>query len=509
MSEVFGPSDRLLVRLATNTIVQGVGTVVASLISVVTFIAVTRSLGPESYGDYTASLAFLYIPVVLVDIGLSTAVVRQISAHPSTAEAYMRTTVPLRAVISLLLVPAVVGAAFVAPVSDQTRLGIVIGSVGAVAILMTGSISPIFQARLQQQWYALANVAGRIVTLGLTLGALEAGYGFEGVVWANVIGLWATTLGCLLAATRMIPMRPVVDTEAWRHVLRGALALALALGLGQVYLRVDALILAFLKPEYEVGIYGAAWRFIEFSSFVAAAVAVTILPALSRFVASDDVRLRQITSRVLDVLLIAAIPLTILYAVYAEDIVVFSAGEEFAEGGDALRILAAYVPMMFVGMLLWNVLIAHRADRMLLRIGVTALLSNVLLNLILIPPFGFRGAAVAACASEGLALAMGAFAVKGIQGLPSLGYLRVLLPAGALMLLAVVTLPWPPLVAGTVATAPLRPRRRRRCPGRAATPFAGSPAEAGPTRARALDGREPRASSRSRPGLRSRRARAS
>jgi O-antigen/teichoic acid export membrane protein/glycosyltransferase involved in cell wall biosynthesis len=451
VSELFGPSDRLVFRLATNTVIQAVGIALGSLISFVTFIAVTRGLGPEAYGDYTASIVFVFIPVVLVDIGLSTTVVRQISARPETTEPVMRTTIPLRIAITFLVVTVILAAALVAPVTDRTRVGIAIGSLGAIAILLMGSISPVFQAQLKQQWYVLANVVGRVATLVLTLGALELDYGFKGVVWANVAGIWATALVAIFAAARFVSLRPVVDVSAWRGIVRGAVALALALGLAQVYLRIDALLLAFLKPEYEVGIYGAAWRFVEVAGFIAGAVCVTVLPALSRFVESDDARLRRMTRRSLDVMLAAAIPITVLYIAYARDIVVVSAGDEFPEAGIALRILAPYIPMMFVGALFWNVLIAHWTDRVLLRLALVAVGSNVALNLVLIPPFGYRGAAAAALSSEAIALLLGALAVARAQGLPSFGYLGVLAPAAGAMVILVLVLPGPPLIVGGAA----------------------------------------------------------
>ena len=72
----------LVVRLAANTVVQAVGSVVASAIGLFTFVAMTRGLGPEAFGDFTAATVFLMIPVVLSDVGLSSAVLREMSAHP-------------------------------------------------------------------------------------------------------------------------------------------------------------------------------------------------------------------------------------------------------------------------------------------------------------------------------------------------------------------------------------------------------------------------------------------
>ena len=453
MSDVFGASDRLLVRLAANTVVHAAGTGFGSLISFFTFVAVARGLGPDSYGDYTASLAFITIPVVLVDIGLSTAVVRYLAGDPDRTERVIRTTVPIRALATAAVVAAIIGVAAVAPFSDQTKLGILIGSLGAVALLVTGTVFPLFQVRLSLQWVVLANLAGRIVTLALTLAALSAGYGFEGVVWANVAGLWGAALLALAAASRFTSLRPIVDLGESRRMVAGAVALALAVGLAQVYMRLDAVLLALLRTEYEVGIYGAAWKFIDVAGFAAGAVSVTVLPALSRFAATNDPRLRTMASRALDVMLAAGVPVAVLLGALAPEIIRLTAGAEFREGATALRILAAYVPMMFVTMLLWNIIIARGADRTLLKLGLATVVANVALNLALIPAFGYRGAASAALGSEALSLFLGLLAVHRLQALPSVGYLRVVLPASLLMALVLVAFPGPAAVTAVAAVA--------------------------------------------------------
>src|SRR5687768_3887518 len=96
--------DRLAVRLAANSVVQIGGSALAAAISFFTFVAMTRGLGPEAYGDYVAATSFLFVPIVLSDLGLATTVLRDISARPENTEAIMRRSVPLRAGISALAV---------------------------------------------------------------------------------------------------------------------------------------------------------------------------------------------------------------------------------------------------------------------------------------------------------------------------------------------------------------------------------------------------------------------
>ena len=52
--------DRLGARLAANSAIQIAGSGLASAISFFTFVAITRGLGPEAFGDFTAAMVFLF-----------------------------------------------------------------------------------------------------------------------------------------------------------------------------------------------------------------------------------------------------------------------------------------------------------------------------------------------------------------------------------------------------------------------------------------------------------------
>ena len=250
MSSGTGPGggERLATRLAANSIVQIGGSALAAAISFFTFIAMTRGLGPDAYGNYVAATSFLFLPIVLSDLGLATTVLRDISARPEDTEAVMRRSVPLRAGISAVAVAAMVVLGLVIPFNEQTQVAVLIWSVGAWATLMNVALLPVLQSQLRMQWAVVANVVGRTAALGLTLGALAADLGFEGVVWAQVIGVVVTFLVDLAVVGRLVRLRPIVDVPYWRNLVRGSIVVGLAVGLGQVFFRVDGVILALVRP---------------------------------------------------------------------------------------------------------------------------------------------------------------------------------------------------------------------------------------------------------------------
>jgi O-antigen/teichoic acid export membrane protein len=438
-------------RLAGNALVQAVGTVVASLISVVTFAAITRYLGPGGYGDYAAATSFVLIPTVIADLGLSAAVLRDISAAPARTEALVGASLPFRAGVAVVALGITVACAWAFPFDEEIRQAVLIAAIGGLLTLMTLSLLPVLQARLQMQWAVLATVAGRLVALGATLIVLEAGLGLNGVVAAAVSGLAVTFLIVLLAVSRRIHLRPRIDFDYWRRLLGTSVVLGAAIALGQIYFRIDTVIVAVLRPATEVGLYAAAYKFLELAEVVAAAVAVSIFPTLARFAAERDPRLHAAVQRTFEVLLAAAAPITVVCAAIPATLLGVLAGHDFTDAATALRILAFYPLLAFTNGLLWRLLVAAHLEKTLLRVSLLVLGLNVALNFALIPAFGYLVAAVTSLASEALSVGVVLYiARRRMNYTPGLRYLAVVLPAAAVMAAIVLLLPGPDLVAAAL-----------------------------------------------------------
>jgi O-antigen/teichoic acid export membrane protein len=443
-----------VLRLATNTIVQIGGSFVASAVGLLTFVAVTRGLGGTDFGVLTTALVYLTIPVVLADVGLATVVVRDISARPERTASAMQAALPLRVLVSALAVGVAVALGYAIPFSSQTHDLIAIGALGSFLTLMIQGLSPVLQAQLKMHWAALTTIVGRLATFGLTLAVLAAGGGLGGVMVASVAGIGATFALQLVVVARIVSLRPTFDFAYWRVLLKGSIAIGLALAVAQIYFRVDVLLLAAFRDPAEVGLYGAAVKLLELSELVAAAIGISVFPLLARFVQVDRPRAATLYQRTFDLLIAAAVPLVVLMTLAATSVIVLISGEEYREAGDALRLLAPYVLLSFVTGLSWRALIAYGEDWALFRLAAGILTLNVVLNLIVIPVYGFRGAAATTIVSELTGLGAALVLLKRRHGLlPSLRYGLAVLPAAALMAVVLLAVPGPIVLRASLAGA--------------------------------------------------------
>lgn len=438
-------------RLASNTLVQAAAIPLQSFISLGTYALITRYLGPSAFGDYTTATAYLLIPLALADIGLSAIVVREISSVPERAEEVLRASYSLRLIISAVAVAVTAGTSLLLPFDHRARIAILIMAGGAFLSLVNLSILPILQVQLRMQWAVFANLSGRIATLAVTLLVLALGLGFKAVVTANVVGLAVILAVCVFAARSSYTLRPSVDLAYWKRFLRASLILGTGLAILQVYFRVDTVLIGLLRPSAEVGLYGAAYKFIELTQGLAFTVFISMFPSLSAFAARGDTRFTSLAQKSFEAVMAAAVPLSVTMFFAAGPLLDATAGHRYGGAAGALRILAFYPLLGFASGLFWRILIAAHNEGTLLAAAVSILVVNLVLNLALIPTYGYRVAAITSIGSEAFSLAIAALATRRKVGfVPQLGYLGVLTASGAVMAVITRTLPIERLAAAFV-----------------------------------------------------------
>lgn len=453
--EGFAPSGGLRTQLAVNTIAQVLGAFGGAVIGLVTFFVLARGLGPAAYGDYTAATAFLFLPIVLVDGALTVGVVRDISAAPERTERAMRAFLPLAAVASVAIITLIVGIGLALPFTDRTKVALLIGAVGAFLTLMTFSLRPFFQARLEMQRAVVTNILGRLVTLAMVVLAFALGLGFESVVAATVVGPAVTFVLQLVLIAREISMRPAIDTAYWRTLAVGSSAVSIASAISQMTTRLDTTILALSRTPTEVGYYGAAYRFLEIPSTAGNAVSVSLFPPAARLVAAaDHERVRELTHRATDVLTAATVPFMLLMIGFPEELLRWTAGSSYEGGAVAVQILALALPLNFSNQALFAVHAAYHADRLLLAVASAALLLALILGVILIPVYGFEAAAAVAVTVQAVFTAvLGTHAARRYGVLPRVRYGITVAFAALPAVLITLFLPGPPLVVAAAALA--------------------------------------------------------
>lgn len=202
-------------------------------------------------------------------------------------------------------------------------------------------------------------------------------------------------------------------------MLRWALPQAGVLVLGVIYFRLDTFLLSFLSSDAEVGLYGVAYRVLEVLIVVPVYLMTTLFPEVARQ-RPHAARLNEIVQGAFSSVVLAGVPLVIVFAAFAEEIVAVAGGPRYADASPVLRVLVVAVAILFVNTVFFQSLVALNRQRNLFMLLLGVLVGNVALNLLLIPPLGAMGAALALVVTEAAALGLVLRTFVGVGTVPTL-----------------------------------------------------------------------------------------
>jgi O-antigen/teichoic acid export membrane protein len=397
--------------VALNTAVQLVARLAAIALALVSFGLVTRYLGVAGFGEYALVLTFLAVLVPISDVGLTAIGVRELARDRAHEETIIGNLLVLRFAVALAASVLLIAISPLFPYSDRVESGLRLAAVGLFALVLSGLPLIVFQSRLRLELSALVDFVVAAATLLFVLVGTQADLGFNFLIFATVVaGFTGAGLGFALAS-RLVRLRPRFERERVRTLLAAALPVGVFLMFVVLQLRIDTVLLSLLKPVEDVGVYGAAYRFLEQALFFPGLFMAAVYPILAAMIANSDPGLQLAVDKSLTFLLALAIPLAAGSFVLAPDLISLIAGESFSEAVEPMRVLAFSSIFVFMTALFSSLLVLYERQRQLVVLVAAALALNVALNLILIPAFSYVGAAAASLATQtcfGIALIVAA-----------------------------------------------------------------------------------------------------
>ncbi len=396
-------------KLGKQSAIYGLGGLVSRILAVLLLPLYTTYLSRADYGKIETLVAATAVMVIVLRLGISSAFFR---FYFDAVDDDGRTRV-VRTSFWFTMVSATAGLilmlAFADQISQLLKLGNEVGLVAAAAVGLWAQmnyeqLTSLFRAEERSVGFVIASLANVLITVGATvLLVVTLHKGPLGVLVGNFIGTLCVYF--VLVGYRRYQLGLVFDRKLFRAMNKFGMPLVpAALALWAINF-IDRLFIAKYKGQGEVGVYSVAVRVSSAIVFLMIAFR-TAWPAFAYSIA-DDREARRTYSYVLTYVVFVTCWVSLAFGLLAPWIVhVLARGPGFQRAAQAVGLLAfggaAYTAytVMAIGSgrarkTQWNWVIA----------GVAAVV-NIALNVILIPPYGMMGAAIATAAAY-LALFLG------------------------------------------------------------------------------------------------------
>jgi len=363
-------------------------------------IFVVRGLGAQIFGQYAAVLAFGATFAILSDLGLGVYVVRQVARWREDpggleqAETLYGNVLVLRLLLGLITILLVTGAAWLSKRPLVMVGAVALNATSLILYAVQGTSDAVLAGFERLDISAGAKVVSQLAFVCIGSIVLVKGVGYYGLIIANLVGVGLMTIVCWRGVRRLGVLPRSVDPRKWPALLRSSLpfgVIGFALGLSYKF---DSVLLDIYRGDTETGYYNAAYNLI-FSAVIFSNVLNTALyPSLARQAASAPAQLPKIYERALRYLMVVALPIAVGTWALADQIVPFLFQSSYLPAIPGLKILIWVVPLMFASEFLGYVVIIDGKEKYVARAVSISTGLNVAINLLLVPRFGFFGAAV-------------------------------------------------------------------------------------------------------------------
>jgi O-antigen/teichoic acid export membrane protein len=389
--------------VARSFFALGLGESAARLVGFIAMLVVARRVGASMYGVIGVATAIvLYLNRVVdggIELGLG---VREV-ARDSRLDRFLPSILTARILVAsvVVLVVTLIGLVFL-PEPDGMTLVVM-----ALTLLAVGGGARWVHIGLHRSANAaLAMLAGQAVAAVLLIALVHGPGDVVRVPALMLVGEALTSITLLWwlgPATRRLPVE--IRPEVIRPLLPRAGALVLSALLGILIYNADFIFLRVFRDAAAVGYYNAAYTLVTFFLNVGTAYSLSLLPSLTRL---SSVRREQehLYAGAMAQVFAAGLPVALGGTLLAGPIIALLYGAGYSAGAEPFRLLIWCIPLCLLRDVPLMALQAAGREGKILRVTLFAAGVNLGLNVLLIPRWGLRGAAIATLVTEATRMAL-------------------------------------------------------------------------------------------------------
>lgn len=349
-----------------------------------------RLLGVMNFGVLNFAAYFTSLFAALFDFGLSQLLTREIARDLSRSRELLGSVLLLKLGFAAAASVLVIAVASVSGFTAETLTAVLLTTLALAVNQLAAAFLSALQAHRRMALVSAANIindaalSAAIIFLLPTFPHVTAAIGITAAV--SVLNLLL-----LFGVYRRLVGMPVfrVDSRAASMLLREGVPIALAsLGIA-LYTFAGPTILKFTRGETEVGIFSAGFKLITILSIIPTAFTQVLFPVYSEFFAHSREKLEKALADSLRVITLISMPLAAGALVVGTDLFRLVYTEEYLPGVVVLQVVLLGNILGFMDWILYAFLLSSNRQAFLMRLSLAAGAGAVLLNLVLVPRYGY------------------------------------------------------------------------------------------------------------------------
>lgn len=362
---------------------------------------VARYLGPENFGLFNYTLAFVALFAAVAKLGLDGIIVRDLVNTPEKRDLYMGTAFWLKMMGAVLAGIGIALAVLVAENDYTTKL--YIGIIASGLIFQSFEVVDFyFQSRVLSKYVSICKISQLILSSLIKLALVAVNADLFWFVLVSIIdqASLAAALAYAYSKQKVGTFYLQFDKGVAKELLVSAKPLIISGIMVSVYSSIDRVIIKEMLGTREVGLYVAATGLTGALYFVPMLIANSLFPAILNAKQQSEDMYNKRLSLLYKYLLSGGLIVCISVSVLAGPVISLLYGHQYATSADVLQIYVwNFLPICFSA-IFGKCLLSENLHHLMPRFTLMAIVVNVLGCLVLIPLWSIKGAAIAALAAQ-------------------------------------------------------------------------------------------------------------
>lgn len=400
-------------RIAKNATYLTIASVLQKAITFGYYGYLADSIGSGNLGKYTFALTVGSVFVIFMDFGLGTLLTREVAKDHSSLQKTFNRFFSVKILTMILsffaLVITIHTSAFFFESIDG--LDVQLMYIAGIIILLdtlTFTAFSMLRALQKLKWEAIAIIVYQSIIVVLGSLAIYYGQPLTVILSALLAGSAAQLVFMAVTVRRStgLHFRFTIQKNDVVRLLKYAWPFAIAGIVFKLNGSVDSIMLKIGVSDEAAGVYGLAFKLTFALMVLPGAFATSYYPAMSEYFKESREKMGPLFSRALQYMFLLSFPITAGTLVLG-DTFVLRIWEDFGESVAPLMVFMVALPFLFANYPIGNLLNAANLQRRNTTQMLVALVVNIVLNVLLIPPYGVVGAAIAQLVSSVVLIALG------------------------------------------------------------------------------------------------------
>jgi len=397
-----------------------VSQIIASVCGFIWTILMARYLGVDKYGIFGFATSFTGILVILVDLGISTHIVRHIATDYDSAPKYLGNAIPLKVIFSVLCTVITLIALIIMNVDELVIKVTLLFTLEMIIKSYVNLFNGSFQAFEKGKYQGIGNTILHLILLIFILIAIFTDLGLYGIAISYIL---ANTIvfvyEYIMLNKHVAKPKYELDKEFCKNITLFSIPFAVTGLLYTIYYSIDIVMLTNMVGTYATGIYNATYKLISVLTLFYSVYTAVIFPVMSRFYKNNESLFLISFEKSIKYLMLIIIPLAVATVFYSKDVMQLIYGHSYDGGSTVLSILIWTVCLLFISGACNTLLNASYKEVSVTKIYAIAAVFNVILNFIMIPHFSYDGAAITTVLSDILIVCIQAYIIYKLGHRPN------------------------------------------------------------------------------------------